>query len=335
VAVPQLRPLSLGEILDVAINLCWTRARVLLPLVAMLLAPVELLSTLIQVSTPQPNSGGLFDTGGSRELSAHEFRIYLVGSLATLLLTLIATQLTTGSCFKVVADAYLGGAPTVRSALRFVASRLHSLLWVLLLSLLGAALGAVLCVLPGVYLWVSWALALPVLLTEDVRGRRALGRSRSLVRGTWWRTFGLLLVGLLLAGIANALILGVSSPLVDRIGRDSVSGVIVTVIFATAGAALTQPFAAAFVGILYFDLRVRKEGFDLQLLAERMGLPPGSDLPPEALAPKPPPATPGGGMWPPMPEPQPGREQVLWPPPPSWYTQQQQAPPAPPDEQEP
>jgi MFS family permease len=324
VAVPQLRPLSLGEILDVAINLCWSRARVLLPLVALVLAPVELVSALVEVSTPQPARGGVFSGGDSRELTPHEFRLYLAGTLASLLLTLVATQLTTGACFKVVADAYLGGRPTLGSALRFVSRRLHSLLWILVLTFLGVVLGLILCVVPGIYLWVGWSLALPALLTENVRGCRALGRSRALVRGTWWRTFGLLLVGFLLAGIASALIVAVSSPLVDRIGRDSVAGVIVAVIFATIGAALTQPFAAAFVGILYFDLRVRKEGFDLQLLAERMGLPPGAELPPEALAPAPPPTTPGGGAWPPLPPLAPGQGPVLWPPPPSWLREQEQ-----------
>jgi hypothetical protein len=322
VAVPQLRPLSLGEILDVAINLCWSRARVLLPVVAIVLAPVQLVATLIEVSTPHQNTG-LFGTGETRDLSPHELRLYLVGTLAVALLSLIAQQLTTGACFKVVADAYLGGRPSVRSAFAFVGPRVHSLLWVLLLSTLGAGLAAVLCVVPGVYLWCCWALALPVLLTENVKGRRALGRSRSLVSGTWWRTFGLLVVGFLLAAIANALIVGVSSPLVDRIGRDTVGGVVVAVLFGTVASALTQPFAAAFVGILYFDLRVRKEGFDLQLLAERMGLPPGSDLPPEALAPAPPPTTPGGGAWPPVPPRAPGEGPTLWPPPPSWWQEQQ------------
>src|SRR6185312_8920163 len=100
------------------------------------------------------------------------------------------------------------------------------------------------------------------------------------------------------------------------IGRDTLLGVVIAVLFGTVGSALTQPFSAAFVGILYFDLRVRKEGFDLQLLAERMGLPPDSDLPPEALAPPPPSTTPGGGHWPPVPPRPPGQEPAYWPPPP-------------------
>jgi len=88
------------------------------------------------------------------------------------------------------------------------------------------------------------------------------------------------------------------------------------------------PLLAAVTLVLYVDLRVRKEGFDLQLLAERMGLPPDSDLPPEALAPAPPPTTPGGGHWPPVPARPPGQEPAYWPPPPTWWQEQQGLQPA-------
>jgi hypothetical protein len=56
----------------------------------------------------------------------------------------------------------------------------------------------------------------------------------------------------------------------------------------------TLPLFAAVTIVLYVDLRVRKEGFDLQLLAERMGLPPGADLPERALAAPSASADPGG-----------------------------------------
>jgi len=34
---------------------------------------------------------------------------------------------------------------------------------------------------------------------------------------------------------------------------------------------LTRPFLAAVTTILYYDLRVRHEGYDMQLLAEQLG----------------------------------------------------------------
>ena len=35
---------------------------------------------------------------------------------------------------------------------------------------------------------------------------------------------------------------------------------------------LTQPFSQLVAVLLYFDLRVRKEGFDLEILAKQLGL---------------------------------------------------------------
>ena len=50
------------------------------------------------------------------------------------------------------------------------------------------------------------------------------------------------------------------------------------------GLALGTPLQAAVLAVVYFDLRVRKEGFDLELLARRVGVePPGS--PPDDRAP--------------------------------------------------
>ena len=47
---------------------------------------------------------------------------------------------------------------------------------------------SLLCIVPGIYLFVAFAVALPVLMSEGERGRKALGRSRALVRGRWWKT---------------------------------------------------------------------------------------------------------------------------------------------------
>ena len=101
-------------------------------------------------------------------------------------------------------------------------------------------------------------------------------------------------------------------------------------------AVLTTPFTAAVTALIYFELRVRKEGFDLALLAQRMGVapPPGGFAPtPWAGAPaqpwgQPPQpnqpwgAPPPAGAWDPMPG--------AWsPPPPESWAPPPQHPPAP------
>src|SRR5919206_70131 len=95
-----------------------------------------------------------------------------------------------------------------RGALRFAFARLHSILWITFLGGIATVVGLVFCIVPGVYIWIAFAVAVPVLLTEGVKGTRALGRSRTLVSGRWWGTFGVVLLGTILAGVVAAAIGG-------------------------------------------------------------------------------------------------------------------------------
>lgn len=114
-------------------------------------------------------------------------------------------------------------------------------LWVMLLALGGVLLGLVLLVLPGIWLSIAWALAIPVLALEGLRGREALGRSFRLVRGRWWRTFAILVVGSLLLAVVSSL---VQLPF-------SAGGSGAAAIGSLLGNILTWPFITALLVVLY------------------------------------------------------------------------------------
>ena len=75
----------------------------------------------------------------------------------------------------------------------------------------------------------------------------------------------------------------------------------------TIGNALTYPYLTAVQTILYFDQRVRKEGFDLQLMAESLGVEPD---PSQAVA--------APYVAPPQYTPEQMAAAPYWPPPPGW-----------------
>jgi hypothetical protein len=52
---------------------------------------------------------------------------------------------------------------------------------------------------------------------------------------------------------------------------NTVTGFVLRTLASTVASMLTMPAAAAFATVLYIDLRVRKEGFDLLLLARGLG----------------------------------------------------------------
>jgi hypothetical protein len=307
--LPDLRPLGIGEILDRALKIVWRNARTLATVVLFVVFPVQVVSTLISASASPSslNSGSTFGTANN-SISTSDIGTLAAAGLATIVLGFIGSTLASGACFRAIASAYLGERTGWRDSLRFAFRRLPSILWVSFLAALLAGLGFIACVLPGVYLWVGYSVAIPVLLTESERGRHALKRSRSLVRDFWWRAFAVVLLGYILSGIIDGAISGllVGATSISR-GSTSVAAIVVSIVVGTASKLITTPFIAAFVTVLYFDLRVRKEGFDLQLLAQRIGVDPppglpigtngaedaGSDRPP--FWPPPPGWKPGGG----------------------------------------
>ena len=126
-AIPQLRPLGIGEILDVGIKITirhwWTLARAVLVVVV----PLQLVAAIADVSA----SGGVVTTtGGTTTINESQIWTVVAGALVAVILTLLAQTIATGACFKAVADAYLGRQPSWRRSLGEVLRRLHSIIWV-------------------------------------------------------------------------------------------------------------------------------------------------------------------------------------------------------------
>jgi hypothetical protein len=215
--------------------------------------------------------------------------------------------LATAVCFKAVADAYLGVEPEWRRSLRFAVRRLGGLFGVAIVGGVLVALATLALVVPGIWLFVMYSVAVPALLLERIGPVRALRRSFRLVRGRWWPTAGALLVGYLLIGILGALVTGIIMVVPTVVAEDNtLAGALGAVVGGTVGSVLTTPYSAAVVALLYFDLRVRKEGLDLQLIAE------GADVRRDPDAPLPPPLVADEYT------PEERAQAPYWPPPPGW-----------------
>lgn len=282
-----LRPLGIGEILDVAIKIYRARFSVLVRTVAVVLAPVFALSALIRISLPAGNDFVVeSQPGATPEVDLDVFGPFLAGGLLIFVLYYLASQLATGACFKAVSGAYLDEDPDWRASLRFAQTRLRSLIWLSLLTA-GCLLPALLAgVLPAVYLWVAWAVAAPALLLEDLRGWGAMKRSRRLVKGRFWSTFAVLILVAILSFIVQAVFAGILLGVVGASGNEAAVA-IAEAIAQTASGVLVTPLSAAVLTVMYFDLRVRKEGFDLELLSHRMGTDPAGLADPTFLPPGP------------------------------------------------
>jgi hypothetical protein len=127
----------------------------------------------------------------------------------------------------------------------------------------------VLFIVPGVYLYVAWSVGIPALLGEKLGVFRAMGRSWALTRGRFWACLGVLVLAVLLQAIVLLSVLAIITGITGSSDNDTVTflGQGVASLIANT---LVLPFQVAVTTVLYIDLRVRKEGFDIQLMTHTL-----------------------------------------------------------------
>jgi hypothetical protein len=121
------------------------------------------------------------------------------------------------------------------------------------LAVAGIVLGFVPLVLPGIYLAIRWYFVPQTVVIEGARGPVALSRSRLLVEGFWWRTFGLVVLANLATTIFGLFVTTPFTAIAESTDR---------AVWALVGSAVTTSIAAPFVAIystlLYYDLLARR-----------------------------------------------------------------------------
>jgi hypothetical protein len=273
----RLRPLGLGEVLDDIFRI-YRRHFGLLCAIGLLVSVPSLLIRLTAGSVatlafPISVFGNLGNPQSSSTLVAPELpNLQLLGLSYLVFLALLPFSI--GAVSRAAIDIALGNPVSVRSAFAGVARRYWALLGQTLIVLV-AIVPLLLCFPVAIWIGVRWAVGIPAVLAEGIGPLKGLGRSWALTRGSWWRLFGtLLLVYLLQAVISGALgVLGLpvgfAIPFIPTVVR---AAIVLTV--STAAGALTLPVVYLCIVLLYFDLRIRRENFDLDQLARQIVPPP-------------------------------------------------------------
>ena len=269
-----MRPLGLGETLDGAIKLTRDHIGPLVVIVLVVSIPIEIIVFLVSSSTSEIQDGQAVYTDDGA---------YVAGQIVNAVLRQLASTFVTIGCFHVIAEAYLGRDAGAGDSLKFAGRRLPKIIWtglILLVLTIVLLLSIVLLFIPLIWFFYASALTFPVLLVEGTSGFAAIKRSTQLVKNRWWATFGRLLIASLIAGVTAGLLAAVLGGIFTVATPDSTIAVLSAQGLAQViASALTLPFVSAVTIVAYFDLRVRKEGFDLAVLAEGMGAGPASPSP--------------------------------------------------------
>jgi len=265
-----LHPMSLGDILDGAFKLLKSNARTILIVVAVIVLPLQFGTSFFIRDAFQL---GIVDVLSDPSLAAPAADEgpdlgQLIAQLVAATLSIIATPFIAGAISRVVAASYLGEQIGPRQALGAAARRFWPLFASFILVHLIEGVGFILCILPGLAAMAMYTLVAPAIVEENLGPIEGMARSWRLVRPRFWAVLGIsLLAGLLASLLGN--MLGFLPVTIALLFGGTFAWLFVAV-GGVLASIVTTPIVAIVATLLYFDARIRHEGFDLQVIARDM-----------------------------------------------------------------
>jgi hypothetical protein len=278
----DLRPLSLGEILDRTFTL-FRSYFVLFVGISAIPRVLLLVLNLAQVFVLIPTGIGL--GGGTPKTPAPTAGLiggivaYGILALLAVVVGVIVVLLTQGATIVAVSELYLGRSITIADSFRRVRGELGTLLGVVILNGLAILAGFICLIIPGIYIMCRLLVCVPAALSENLGPTESLERSFSLTKDNAGRAFVILLLyGALSigAGILFAAPFEIGVVLSKSRPGMMLFWLAMTQVGAFAAGVLVTPVLTIASAVFYYDLRVRKEAFDLQLLMSPQGIMPAS-----------------------------------------------------------
>ncbi|MET9417095.1 glycerophosphoryl diester phosphodiesterase membrane domain-containing protein [Streptomyces klenkii] len=308
--VIPLRPLQAGEIVEGAVRTMRIHWRAVLGISLTVAVGTQAVATVVDRlwdrGTPE-----LDPLGGATPETPQELVEAIGNGMGGIgvawLLSLVGSITAAALLTVIVSRAVLGRPVTAREAWRSARPQLGrmvglmvlvpmlligvfavGIVWGLLAAAAGAeqagmsltALGGLVAMVVATWLWIRYSLAAPALMLEKQGVAAAMRRSAKLVRGAWWRVFGIQLISILITALvglmAQAVVL-VFDVFVHGTGGGSVAdatdwaSLIEIGIAAVVSSALTLPVTAGMTTLLYMDQRIRRESLDVELVRSAGG----------------------------------------------------------------
>jgi hypothetical protein len=260
---PILKPLSIPELLDKGFQIYKRHVWMLLAIAAIINIPEMIVQSFLAFRLVDERLSNLISN--------------VLSPFAQLALTLAVSSLYLGRHVSVQTSysqsAYkyftLFGANILIGLAIVVPSAIIGVTFVL-----AAPLGIFvsLFLVPLLVFWSTrWSLAVPAILLEDTSASKGLGRSWSLTEGYFWHVFGTSFAASLLTILLSTLpVLLVAYVLTGLLHYPDQVVAVVSVIVEKLALVLSLPFSMAVNVLIYYDLRIRKEGYDLIAMTDEL-----------------------------------------------------------------
>jgi hypothetical protein len=230
-----LRHRSATEIVDATFRLCRANYPVLVTVTGVIVAPALLVKLLLPFET----------------------------SLGEILARLLFA-VSDGAVIAIASAAYLGRSADAGTGLRAVRGRLAALVFSSIARNLLIAVGLILLIVPGLFLFVGTFAVPMAIVLEDMKFGAAFTRAQKLVEEHIAHSLGTLL---LLVVIVGALFLGLVFAL-EMAGELLELDARTTDLLEDVGLIMLYPFYNVGSMLLYYDLRIRREGFDIEQMSQ-------------------------------------------------------------------
>lgn len=248
-AAPQLRQRTAFEIIDVSIQVFRRHYATFIMLVALQNTPSWIVlwlsgfMTMMSRITPTTNPASLFN----------------FGAFAWFPVTALWAWIFGGAVVVAASDAYLEGIVDPGRALRLALTRAGSLILAGILLYVAFFLGVIALIVGVIYVYLRYFAVVPVLLLEDKSAVDSFHRSRDLSEGFKGRIFGTMCLAWIIFWVVAVAFqtLFAFVPMAPT-ARALVNAVVQLFAF---------PLVSIVLVVLYYDQRVRKDGFDLEYMA--------------------------------------------------------------------
>jgi len=269
----DLRPMTLGEVLDRTFSLYrqhfWLFVGIMsLPLLVLL--AFQIVAVLLGI--------GAVATAGTRPLTPGATSGVLAGVFGGAIIFLIAYLIAYGAAEAAtvfaVSDVYLGRSATIRGCFVQVRGKILRAIGVIILTGLVCAVGFIALIIPGFILLARTGVSVPVAMLEDESPSAAISRSMELTKGFGWSMFLIFVLVWILSMVA-ALVFQYPLMFLTLATASSHSTPILLLVLQDLAtfisSAVVGPIGTIAFCLMYYNLRVRKEAFDLQHLMASLG----------------------------------------------------------------
>lgn len=240
---PALRARSVGEILDLSFQLYRSRWKQMATATGIVVLPLLVLQAIapVEMLSLLDSLGNLF---------------FLAASAAVVV---------------IASEAYMGREISASDALSKVGGRFLSVWGAAIIQGILIFLGMLLLIIPGI-IAAAWTFAMQqAVMIEGRNAGEAFERSRDLSRDHFKH---ILLTSVMMFVIVFFAMIGFG--IVLAMGVESVR---LTALLVNVALVAINPLAAVVATVLYYDLRIRKEAFDVAMATERLGETPVQAVP--------------------------------------------------------